>query len=249
MNRPVVMVTGGSRGIGAAVAVGAAAAGYDVVITWIADESAAIAVSGRIEREGGRALAVRCDVADEHQVLAAFSALDNTFGRLDALVNNAGVLAGGQDFADYPTERIRRILDVNVFGAMIVAREAARRMSTRRAGSGGVIVNLSSAAARLGAPGEYIDYAASKGAIDTLTLGLAKELGNQGVRVNAVRPGLIETDIHASGGRPDRVRDLSHLVPMQRGGTAQEVADTILWLMSPRSSYVTGALIDVGGGR
>lgn len=245
----VVLVTGGSRGIGASVAVAAAQAGWHVAITWVNDRNAADKVADTVRACGRQALAVRADVADEAQMIAAFAALDAQFGRLDALVNNAGVLHGPQPFADYSAERMRRVLAVNVFGAMLAAREAVKRMSTARDGRGGSIVNVSSTASRLGAPGEYVDYAASKGAVDTLTLGLAKELGDQGIRVNAVRPGLIATDIHASGGRPDRISQFAHTVPMQRGGTPDEVAQAVLWLMSAQAGYVTGALLDVGGGR
>ena len=245
----LVLITGGSRGIGAATAVAAARAGWNVVITWVSDESAANQVVATIAAGERQAMAIKADVADEQQILDAFAVLDRRFGRLDALVNNAGIVSSPQPFADYSAERMRRMLTVNVLGPMLAAREAVRRMSTTSGGSGGSIVNVSSTAARLGSPGEYVDYAASKGAIDTFTLGLSKEIAEQGIRVNAVRPGLIETDIHASSGRPDRISQFAHTVPMRRGGTAAEVADAIVWLMSPQASYVTGALLDIGGGR
>lgn len=245
----VVLVTGGSRGIGAEVAIGAARRGDDVVLSYAANEAAAEAVVAQVRALGRKALAVRADAASEAASLALFARIDREMGRLDVLVNNAGVLDRGQPFADYSVQRMQRIFETNVLGAFVAAREAVRRLSTRSGGRGGVIINVSSAAARLGAAGEYIDYAASKGAIDTLTLGLAREVADQGIRVNAVRPGLITTDIHASGGRPGRVAELAHSVPMQRGGTAREVADTILWLMSDEASYVTGAILDVSGGR
>lgn len=249
MADPVVLITGGSRGIGAATAVTAARAGFDVAITYQSAEPAAQQVCEQVRALGRQALALRADVAVEAQVIEAFAALDRQFGRLDALVNNAGIVAPAMPFEQYSGERIAKLLAVNVFGAFVVAREAVKRLSTTHGGSGGAIVNVSSAASRMGAPGEYVDYAATKGAMDSMTIGLAKELGSQGIRVNAVRPGLIETDIHASGGRPDRVAQLGHTVPMGRGGTAQEVADAIVFLMSPQASYVSGSLMDIGGGR
>jgi NAD(P)-dependent dehydrogenase (short-subunit alcohol dehydrogenase family) len=198
---------------------------------------------------GGRAMAVAADVAREDEVLAMFSAIDAQLGPLTALVNNAGVVDVAARVDEMSVSRIRRMFEINVIGSMVCAREAVRRMSTRHGGSGGAIVNISSAAARLGAPGEYVDYAAAKGAIDTFTIGLAKEVAGEGIRVNAVRPGLIDTEIHASGGNPDRVRQLAHLVPMQRGGTADEVAQAIVWLLSPEASYTTMSFVDVSGGR
>ncbi len=192
---------------------------------------------------------IRGDVASEADVIAMFDTLQQKFGRLDALVNNAGIVAPSSQLADMDLARLKRMFDVNVLGAYLCAREAARRMSTTRGGAGGVIVNISSAAARLGSPNEYVDYASSKGAVDTMTIGLAKELGPQGVRVNAVRPGLIDTDIHASGGKPDRAAQLGATTPLGRPGNADEVAESIVWLLSDAASYVTGALLDVTGGR
>jgi len=245
----VCLVTGGSRGIGAATALLAARQGYAVAVNYAASAQAADAVVRQITDAGGKALALQADVAQEAQVLAMFAAIDRDLGRLTALVNNAGVVDVTARLEDMSVARLRRMFDINVLGAMVCAREAVRRMSTARGGAGGAIVNVSSAAARLGAPGQYVDYAAAKGAIDTFTIGLAKEVAAEGIRVNAVRPGLIETDIHASGGLPDRVRELAHQVPMQRGGSAQEVAQAIVWLLSPQASYTTMSLLDVSGGR
>lgn len=244
-----MLVTGASRGIGAAVARRAGSAGWNVCVNYVSDRAAAEAVVADIVAAGGRALAVQADVAHEAQALALFAACDAAYGRLDALVNNAGVVAPPCRVADMTLERWTRVFGINVIGAFVCAREAVRRMSTARGGRGGVIVNVSSAAARLGSPGEYVDYAASKGAIDTMTLGLAKEVAGEGIRVNAVRPGLIDTDIHASGGQPDRIERLKAGIPMGRGGSADEVAATILWLLSDEASYVTGSLLDVSGGR
>jgi NAD(P)-dependent dehydrogenase (short-subunit alcohol dehydrogenase family) len=246
---PVVLITGGSRGIGAATARLAAQAGYDVVINYVSSRAAALNLVAELQSVTGRALAVRADVGHETDVLELFSNIDDEFGRLDALVNNAGVLEQQMRLEAMSAERMQRIFSTNVIGSMLCAREAVRRMSTARGGSGGAIVNVSSMAARLGSPNEYVDYAASKGAIDTLTVGLAKEVGSEGIRVNAVRPGLIDTDMHAAGGEPNRIDRLKAGVPLQRGGTPQEVAQAILWLLSPAASYVTGALIDVSGGR
>jgi NAD(P)-dependent dehydrogenase (short-subunit alcohol dehydrogenase family) len=245
----VLLVTGGSRGIGAATALLAAGKGYAVAVNYTAHPSAAEEVVRRIRAAGGRAIAVQADVAQEKQVLALFEQVDRELGRLTALVNNAGVVDVPARLDEMSVARLKRMFDINVIGAMVCAREAVRRMSTRHGGSGGAIVNVSSAAARMGAPGQYLDYAAAKGAIDTFTIGLAKEVAAEGIRVNAVRPGLIETDIHASGGLPDRVRDLAHQVPMKRGGSAEEVAEAILWLLSPQASYTTMSLLDVSGGR
>lgn len=245
----VVLITGGSRGIGAAVARQAAAAGYAVVISYVSHAIKAQALTAELTAAGHRALAVQADVRREADILRLFATVDTQVGRLTALVNNAGVVDRKARLDQMSADRLHRMFETNVIGALLCAREAIKRMSTLHGGHGGVIVNVSSAAARLGSPAEYIDYAASKGAIDTMTLGLAREVGAEGIRVNAVRPGLIDTDIHASGGQPDRISKLQHQIPMQRGGSADEVADTILWLMSPQSSYVTGALIDVSGGR
>jgi len=245
----VALITGGSRGIGAATALLAATQGWKVAINYTAQAAAADEVVRTIRAGGGDAFAVQADVADEAQVLAMFEAVDARFGRLTALVNNAGVVDLTSRVEDMSIARLKRMFDINVIGSIVCAREAIRRMSTRHGGSGGAIVNVSSAAARLGAPGQYVDYAAAKGAIDVFTMGLAKEVAAEGIRVNAVRPGLIETDIHASGGIPDRVQQLAHLVPMQRGGSAEEVAHAICWLMSPEASYTTMSLVDVSGGR
>jgi NAD(P)-dependent dehydrogenase (short-subunit alcohol dehydrogenase family) len=245
----VLLVTGGSRGIGAATSVLAARQGWAVAVNYAAHSLAADNVVRQIRAEGGRAMAVQADVADEVQVLRMFEQVDAQFGRLTALVNNAGVVDVTARVQDMSVARWKRMFDINVFGSFLCAREAVRRMSTRNGGSGGSIVNLSSAAARLGAPGQYVDYAAAKGAIDTFTIGLAKEVAAEGIRVNAVRPGLIETEIHASGGLPNRVKDLQHQVPMQRGGSAEEVAQAIVWLLGEGASYTTMSLIDVSGGR
>ena len=244
-----VLITGASRGIGAATALLAASQGYAVVVNYTSNSLAADEVVRQIRALDGQSMAVQADVANEAQVLAMFKKIDEKFGRLTALVNNAGVVDQPARVDGMSYERIKRMFEINVFGSFICAREAVKRMSTRYKGEGGVIVNVSSAAARIGSPGQYVDYAAAKGAIDTFTLGLAKELANEGIRVNAVRPGIIETDIHASGGLPNRVRDIAPQVPMQRAGTAHEVAEAILWLLSEKSGYTTGALLDISGGR
>ncbi len=245
----VLLVTGGSRGIGAATCKLAAQQGWAVAVNYSANSLAADEVVRSIRSQGGHAMAVQADVADEDQVLRMFEQIDAKLGHLTGLVNNAGVVDVTARVQDQSLERWRRMFDINVMGSMLCAREAVRRMSTSLGGQGGSIVNVSSAAARLGAPGQYVDYAAAKGAIDAFTIGLAKEVGGEGIRVNAVRPGLIETDIHASGGLPNRVRDLQHQVPMGRGGSAQEVAELIVWLLSDAASYTTMSLIDVSGGR
>lgn len=245
----VMAITGGSRGIGAAVARMAAARGYDIAISYRADAAAARAVAADIEKLGRKALVFRADAAVEADTVSFFEAIDRTFGRLDVLINNAGIVAPRSRVVDMTAERLTRMFAINVTGSFLAAREAVKRMSTARGGKGGAIVNLASAASKHGAPGEFVDYAASKGAIDVFTQGLAKEVATEGIRVNAVRPGLIDTEIHASAGVPGRVKEMQNQVPMQRGGTAEEVAEAILWLASDASSYVTAALLDVGGGR
>ncbi len=247
--KKVLLVTGGSRGIGAATALIAAQRGYAVAVNYTANASAADAVVARIQAGGGEAIALQADVAQEDQVLAMFKAIDARLGRLTALVNNAGVVDVPARVEEMSVARWRRMFDINVMGTLVCSREAILRMSTRRGGSGGAIVNVSSAASRLVAAQQYVDYAAAKGAVDAFTLGLAKEVAADGIRVNAVRPGLIDTEIHASGGLPDRVQQLAHQVPMQRGGTAEEVARTIVWLLSEEASYTTMSLVEVSGGR
>ena len=245
----VLLVTGGSRGIGAAVALLAAKQGFAVAVNFNGNQVAAETVVQQIRDGGGTAMCVQADVADEAAVLAMFARVDAELGRLTALVNNAGVVDMPSRVDAMSVARLRRMFDINVLGSFICAREAVLRMSTRHGGQGGCIVNLSSAAARIGSPGQYVDYAAAKGAIDTFTMGLAKEVALEGIRVNAVRPGIIDTDIHASGGIPDRVAHMAPLVPMQRAGSAYEVAEAVMWLLSDASSYTTGSVIDVTGGR
>ncbi|MBB6590530.1 SDR family oxidoreductase [Ralstonia solanacearum] len=245
----VIVITGGSRGIGRATAVLCARRGWSVAIQYRGNRQAADETLGLVEQAGGQALAVQGDVSSEQDVTALFDAAQQRFGALHGVVNNAGIVAPAQDVADMSAQRLRTMFETNVLGAFLVAREAARRLSTARGGAGGALVNVSSVAARLGSPHEYVDYAASKGAVDTMTLGLARELGREGVRVNAVRPGLIDTEIHASGGQPDRAQRLGAATPMGRPGTADEVAETIVWLLSDAASYVTGALLDCSGGR
>jgi NAD(P)-dependent dehydrogenase (short-subunit alcohol dehydrogenase family) len=244
-----VLITGGSRGIGRATARLLGARGWCVGVNYVRELAAAQQTVAEVEHAGGHAVPIAGDVANEADVIAMFETLQQSFGRLDALVNNAGIVAPSSQLADMDFARLKRMFDVNVLGAYLCAREAARRMSTQRGGAGGAIVNVSSAAARLGSPNEYVDYAGSKGAIDTMTLGLAKELGPQGVRVNAVRPGLIDTEIHASGGKPERAAQLGATTPLGRPGRADEVAEAIVWLLGDAASYVTGALFDVAGGR
>ncbi|MEI8030846.1 MAG: SDR family oxidoreductase [Comamonadaceae bacterium] len=246
---PVLLVTGGSRGIGAATALLAAQRGYAVAVNYAANENAADDVVQQIRAGGGSAFSVQADVARQEQVMAMFKTIDTQVGRLTALVNNAGVVDVAQRVDEMSVERLKRMFDINVLGSFLCSREAVLRMSTRHGGIGGNIVNLSSVAARLGGAGQYVDYAASKGAIDSFTVGLAKEVALEGIRVNAVRPGIIETDIHASGGQPDRARQMAPVVPLQRAGSALEVAQAILWLLSDESSYTTGSLLDVAGGR
>ncbi len=250
---PLVLITGASRGIGAATARLAAAQGWDVAINYARDETAAEVVADAVRAAGRRALTLCADVADEGQVRAMFATLDRRLQEdgscLAGLVNNAGVVDVAARVDEMSGARLQRMFAVNVFGTMFCAREAVRRMSTRHGGLGGSIVNLSSVAARLGAPGQYVDYAAAKGAVDVFTLGLAREVAAEGVRVNAVRPGVIDTEIHASGGQPERALRLAPTLPMQRPGRADEVAQAIVWLLSDAASYTTGAVLDVGGGR
>jgi len=245
----VVLITGASRGIGAATARLAAQRGWDVAVNYTRSASAAEAVAADVSKAGRRAIAIQADVGKPEEVARLFKAVDAEFGRLDGFFNNAGILERASKFVDMDVARLQRILAVNTIGAFIAAQEAVRRMSTRLGGRGGVIVNMSSAAAKLGGSNEAIDYALSKGAIDTLTIGMAKELAAEGIRVNAVRPGMIDTDIQRDTGIPDRVARAVPLIPMQRGGTAEEVAEAVLWLMSDQSSYCTGLLLDVAGGR
>ena len=248
MTDKVAIITGGGRGIGRATAIAAALRGFKVCIGYANNETAAREVVSIIEASNGKAIAVKCDVGSESDILALFKAADG-FGTLGALVNNAGIVGTTSRVEDMSAERIARMMAVNVTGSILCAREAVKRMSTRRGGKGGVIVNLSSVAAKLGSPNTYVDYAASKGAIDSFTVGLGHEVAGEGIRVAAIRPGLIDTEIHASGGEPDRAHRLAPMVPMQRVGTADEIANAIIWLMSDEASYVTSAILDVSGGR
>jgi NAD(P)-dependent dehydrogenase (short-subunit alcohol dehydrogenase family) len=249
MTDKVVVITGGSRGIGRAAALAAAARGYRVVIGYASNKVAADEVVSLIEGRNGKAIAVKCNVGSEADILALFKAADG-FGTLGALVNNAGIVGkSGVRVEDMTAARIQEVMAVNVTGAILCAREAVKRMSTKFGGKGGVIVNISSAAARLGSANTYVDYAASKAAIDILTVGLSQEVATDGIRVAGIRPGLIDTDIHASGGEPDRAARLAPMVPMKRVGTADEVANAVVWLMSDEASYVTGTTLDVSGGR
>jgi NAD(P)-dependent dehydrogenase (short-subunit alcohol dehydrogenase family) len=245
----VLIVTGGGRGIGAATARLAAAAGYHVALNYVHDASAARDVTQEIEKGGGKAIAVQADVALESDVVGMFAAVDRELGPVTALVNNAGIVDRGTRVEHMSAARLQRMFAVNIAGSFLCAREAVKRMSRRHGGAGGAIVNLSSIAARLGGAGEYVDYAASKGAIDTFTIGLAKELGPDGIRVNAVRPGVIRTEIHAASGDPARVDRIGATAPLGRAGEAVEVARAILWLLSEEATYTTGAIVDVGGGR
>ena len=247
--KAVAIITGAGRGIGAATAILAASRGYAVCVNYLRNETAARSVVAAITGAGGQAIAVAADEAVEADVVRLFETVDWELGPVTALVNNAGILERQMRVEAMDAERIRRVLDTNVVGSFLCAREAVRRMSTNRGGKGGAIVNVSSGAARLGSPDEYIDYAASKGAVDTMTIGLAREVASEGIRVNAVRPGLVITDIHAAGGEPGRVERMKSSVPLGRGGMPEEVANAILWLLSGEASFVTGAFIDVSGGR
>jgi NAD(P)-dependent dehydrogenase (short-subunit alcohol dehydrogenase family) len=249
MTNPVAIVTGGSRGIGAACCRMLAARGYDVAFSYTANDAAAATVSAEIEAAGVQALAIKADMATEDGVLALFTAADGRFGRLDQVVINAGITGRIKRVVDMSVEDIQAVMNLNIVGAMLCARESVKRMSTKSGGKGGNIVIVSSAAAWLGSPNEFVHYAASKGATNSLTIGLAKEVAQEGIRVNAVAPGLIDTDIHATAGAPDRVERLQSMVPMGRGGTAEEVAEAILWLLSNDSRYTTGVILPVSGGR
>ena len=248
MTDRVAIITGGSRGIGRATALAAASRGFKIVVGYASNEAAARSTVAAIEASNGKAIAVKCDVGSEHDILELFKAADG-FGTLGALVNNAGIVGPTTRVDEMSAERIQRMMAVNVTGSILCAREAVKRMSTRHGGKGGVIVNLSSVAAKLGSPNTYVDYAASKGAIDSFTIGLGHEVAGEGIRVAAIRPGLIDTDIHASGGEPDRAHRLAPNVPMKRVGTAEEIANAIVWLISDEASYVTSAILDVSGGR
>lgn len=245
----VMLITGSSRGIGQATAYLAAEQGYAICINYLHNQQAAQETVNSIAQMGGRAIAIAADVALEKDVIKLFGAVDEQLGKITALVNNAGILEHQMRLENMDAARLKRVFETNVIGSFLCAREAVKRMSTKNGGTGGAIVNVSSAASRLGSPGEYVDYAASKGAIDTMTIGLAKEVASEGIRVNAVRPGFIYTDIHASGGEPNRVERVKEFVPMKRGGEATEVAKAILWLLSADASYTTGSFIDVSGGK
>jgi NAD(P)-dependent dehydrogenase (short-subunit alcohol dehydrogenase family) len=244
-----ILITGGGRGIGAATALAAARAGYDVALSYKRDSGRAEAVAAEIRALGRKALALQSDVAQENEVVALFARVDRELGPLNALVNNAGITGRAGRVQDVDAAAVNEVLAANVTGSFLCAREAVKRMSTRQGGRGGAIVNISSAASRHGSPNEYVHYAASKGAIDTFTVGLAKEVADDGIRVNAIRPGLIDTEIHASSGIPDRITRIVPTIPLKRIGTGEEVAAAVLWLLSDAASYVTGAILDVSGGR
>jgi len=245
----VIIITGGSRGIGAAIARLAATEGYAICVNYLNNKKAATTIVNEITSNGGHAIAVAADVARESDVVKMFQTVDQELGTVTALVNNAGILETQCRIDELTADRINRIFSVNVTGSFLCSREAVRRMSSQHGGKGGAIVNVSSAASRLGSPGEYVDYAASKGAVDSLTIGLSKEVAAENIRVNAVRPAFIYTDIHASGGEPNRVDRVSETIPMKRGGEPEEVARTILWLLSEEASYVTGSFVDLSGGK
>lgn len=248
MNK-VILITGGSRGIGAATALLAARKGYDVCINYLQNEKAAAQIVDTIQKEGRRALAISADVSDPNEVTGLFKEFDKTFDHLDGLVNNAGILETQMKVTDMLPDRLQRVFSANVFSTFYCSAEAIKRMSKGKGGNGGSIVNLSSVASRTGSPNEYVDYAAAKGAIDSFTLGLSKEVAAEGIRVNAVRPGFIYTDIHASGGEPNRVDRVKEMVPMKRGGHPEEVATAVVWLLSDEASFTSGTFIDVAGGR
>ncbi len=245
----IIIITGASRGIGAATARLAGSLGYAVCVNYLSNKEAADAVVSAIEKDNGRAIAVQADMAREADILEMFETVDRKLGSLSALVNNTGILETHMRLEDMQADRLSRVFTTNVIGSFLCAREAVKRMSSEHGGAGGAIVNVSSVAARLGSPGEYVDYAASKAAIDTMTMGLAKEVAEFGIRVNAVRPGVVHTDIHALGGEPERVERVKEAVPMKRGGQPEEIAKAIMWLLSDEASYTTGALLDVSGGR
>ncbi|MFK7752824.1 MAG: glucose 1-dehydrogenase [Sedimentitalea sp.] len=247
MSRKICLITGASAGIGAATARLAATRGYDLVLAYNSDRAGAEAVAAEAKAAGARAEIVQGDVADPDQIETIYGALDSGFGRIDALVNNAGVVDQSQKVTEYTHDRLRRMFDINVIGAVLVAQQAVRRMQAQ--GEGGAIVNISSAAARLGSANQYVDYAASKAAIDIFTKGLSDEVAPDNIRVNGIRPGLIDTEIHAKGGEPGRAERLAHMVPMRRAGSAGEIADAVLYLLSDQASYVTGTTLDVSGGR
>ncbi|MEZ5850344.1 MAG: SDR family oxidoreductase [Hyphomicrobiaceae bacterium] len=247
--RKIMLITGASRGIGAAAARLASQRGYDVALGYASDSAAAEAVAADVRKAGARAVTIKADVADPAQIKAMFATVDRELGTVDAFLNNAGIFSLGVRFVDIALDDLERMIATNLVGAFVANQEAVRRMSTRQGGKGGVIVNLSSMAAKLGGPFDCIDYAASKGGVESMTVGMAKELAAEGIRVNGLRPGLIDTDIHARAGQPDRLKKLEASVPLGRGGTAEEVAEAALWLMSDASSYITGVTIDVAGGR